>query len=185
MKRLSLILLSICFIFPFTLVETADAQWSLGANFEMRDQNPTNGFGVRIDRQILSAVPVVDFGIRGHFSYFSEKNSVSRESVSYDREFESFDYGLAAQAGINVALLKPYVGLGVGMDQSSLDERGDGDSDRSYDEIDYYINAFVGTQIRLPIVSPFIEYRFSRVADREDIDLSNVSRLAIGLSLRF
>lgn len=186
MKKLLLALLFSCILLPFT-IGTANAQWALGANYELRNEDPTNGFGVRIDREILSAVPVVDFGLRAHFSYFSDKNTVSRESVTYDREFESFDYGLAAHAGIGVGLLKPYVGVGVGMDQSSLDEEGgsNGDSNRSYEEVDFYFNAFIGSEIRFPIVSPFIEYRFSRVSDREDIDLSNISRLAIGLSLRF
>lgn len=187
MKKLSIALLFIFIITPFVTFETADAQWALGANYELRNENPTNGFGIRVDRQILSAVPVVDFGMRAHFSYFSEENTVSRESVTYDREFESYDYGLAAHAGVGAGLLKPYVGVGVGMDQSSLDEEGGGtgESNRSFDEVDFYFNAFIGSEIRFPIVSPFIEYRFSRVTDREDIELSNISRLAVGLSLRF
>lgn len=185
MKKLLIALLFICII-PLAIVETADAQWALGANYELRNEKPTNGFGVRVDRQILSAVPVVDLGLRAHFSYFSEENSVSRESVTYDREFESYDYGLAAHAGIGAGLLKPYVGVGVGMDQSSLDEGGSAEnSNRTFDETDFYFNAFIGSEIRFPVVSPFIEYRFSRVTDREDIELSNISRIAVGLSLRF
>ncbi|MEX2455791.1 MAG: hypothetical protein WD381_00690, partial [Balneolaceae bacterium] len=109
------------------------------------------------------------------------------ESVTYDQDFESYDFGLATYASIGVGLLKPYVGVGVGMDQSSLEEEGINvnGSNRSFDEMDFYYNAFFGSEIRFPIVSPFIEYRFTRVTDREDIDLSNISRLAIGLSLRF
>lgn len=186
MKKLLLALLLTCIIIPFASTETAEAQWGIGANYELRNEDPTNGFGLRIERQILSAVPAVDFGLRAHLSYFSDENTVSRESVTYDREFESFDYGLAAHAGVGVGLLKPYVGLGVGLDQSSLKEEGGATGEnRSFDEVDFYLNAFVGSEIRLPIVSPFIEYRFSRVTDREDIGLSNISRLAIGLSLRF
>lgn len=190
-KKILLTVLSVVLLMPLALTETADAQWSIGASYEVRDEDPTNGFGVRIERGILSAVPIVDLGIRGHFSYFNESNSASAEGVVLDRTFESFDAGLAATGGVSVGLVAPYVGLGIGWDNSSLEyseniiESEYGVQDQ-FDTEDIYWNGFVGAEVTiLPLLSPFIEYRFTKISGRDDIDLNNVSRLALGVSLRF
>jgi hypothetical protein len=69
-KKALLTFISALLLLPLTFTKTADAQWSIGASYEVRDEEPTNGFGVRLERDILSAVPVVDLGLRGHFSFF-------------------------------------------------------------------------------------------------------------------
>ena len=191
MKRLFTALFTICLILPFAFAEDAEAQWAIGASYEIREETPQNGIGVRVERDILSAIPILDFSLRGHASFFNESTTVSRDGATVERDFESFDFGVAALAGVNVALLRPYVGLGLGMDSSSLNEEGTTDP-RGYDSDDLNWNAFIGSYIRLPIVSPFIEYRFSRTFDRDidnfdsdDFSRDNISRFAIGVSLRF
>ena len=190
-KKTLLTFLSALLLLPLTLTDTADAQWSIGASYEVRNEDPTNGFGLRLERGILSAVPVVDLGIRAHFSYFNETNDDSFEGVMFDKTFESYDFGVAATGGVSVGLVKPYVGLGIGWDNSSLEYSEDiSDSEADFrDEFeadDFYWNGFVGAEVTIiPMLSPFIEYRFTDISGREDVSADNVNRLAIGVSLSF
>jgi len=190
-KKTLLTFLSALLLLPLTLTDTADAQWSIGASYEVRNEDPTNGFGLRLERGILSAVPVVDLGIRAHFSYFNETNDDSFEGVMFDKTFESYDFGVAATGGVSVGLVKPYVGLGIGWDNSSLEYSEDisdtGDDLRDeFEADDFYWNGFVGAEVTIiPMLSPFIEYRFTDISGREDVSADNVNRLAIGVSLSF
>ncbi|HKL14691.1 MAG TPA: hypothetical protein VJ915_03605 [Balneolaceae bacterium] len=190
-KKTLLTFLSALLLLPLTLTDTANAQWSIGASYEIRDEDPTNGFGVRLERGILSAVPVVDLGIRAHFSYFNETNDASFGSLTVDQTFESYDFGVAATGGVSVGLVAPYVGLGIGWDNSSLEyseniSGSEADFRDEFEADDFYWNGFVGAEVTIiPILSPFIEYRFTGISGREDIGADNVSRLAIGVSLSF
>ena len=184
--------LSALLLLPLTLADTADAQWSIGASYEVRDEDPTNGFGVRIERGILSAVPIVDLGLRGHFSYFNETNDFSQETgATIDGTFESYDFGLAATGGVSVGLVKPYVGLGIGWDNSSFENSenisgSDIDIPEEFDTDDFYWNGFIGAEVTIiPILNPFIEYRFTDISGRDDVGFDSTNRLAIGVSLRF
>lgn len=189
-KKALLAFVTVLLLLPLTLTETADAQWSIGASYEMRDEDPTNGFGVRLERDILSAVPIVDLGLRGHFSFFNESNDVSSGGVTFDQTIQSYDFGVAATGGVSIGLVKPYVGLGIGWDNTSLDYSG-GDVEgvnlqEDFEAQDFYWNGFVGAQVTIiPILNPFIEYRFTDISGREDVGFDTVSRLAIGVSLSF
>lgn len=189
-KKTLLTFLSALLLLPFTLIDTADAQWSVGASYEVRNEDPTNGFGVRIERGILSAVPVIDLGIRGHFSYFNESNDLNSNGVNFDQTIESYDFGVAATGGVSVGLVKPYIGLGIGWDNTSLDYSNDdvdlGEFQSEFDADDFYWNGFAGAEVTiLPILRPFIEYRFSNISGRDDVGFDTVNRVAIGVSLRF
>ncbi|WP_158607326.1 outer membrane protein [Rhodohalobacter sp. SW132] len=191
MKRTLFVLFSGILFLPLFLTDTADAQWSIGASYEVRDEDPTNGFGVRLERSVLSSVPIVDLGIRAHFSYFNETNSLTTSGATIERDFESLDFGFAGTGEVSVGLVSPYVGLGIGWDNSSLEyseniSESSFDVREEFDTTDFYWNAFVGARVSIiPMVSPFIEYRFSQVSGREDVNLDNINRLALGVSLRF
>lgn len=189
-KKALLTFISALLLLPLTLTDTADAQWSIGASYEVRDEEPTNGFGVRLERDILSAVPVVDLGLRGHFSFFNESNDLTRDGVTFDQTVQSYDFGVAATGGISVGLVKPYVGLGIGWDNTSLEYSGDNlgsvNLQDEFEAEDFYWNGFVGAEVTIiPVLSPFIEYRFTDIAGREDVGFDSTNRLAIGLSLSF
>lgn len=173
--------------------QIAAAQWSLGASYEIRDEEPESGFGVRLERDILQRLPIVNLGLRGHFSYFNEENSVSRDGLTYSRELTNYDYGLAAVGGVSVGLVAPYVGLGLGsstMDVSRDDFSDTGapmDEDNSDSAI--YWNGFVGAEISpVPLLTPFVEYRLEQVSDYENLDDSieeGNGRLIFGVSINF
>jgi len=180
MKKLLFTILT--FGFLFTVTDRADAQWALGASYETRNEEPTNGFGLRVERSVLSAVPLVDFNMRAHFSFFNDDALVTRDEQEFSGDIEAYDYGLALTAGIGIALVKPYVGLGIGAETYDFQ----GDSGGGFDENNFFWNGFGGVELQLlPMLRPFVEYRFSKISGKEEINFDNVSRLALGVSLRF
>lgn len=168
------------------LIPVRDAQavtgWGIGASYEIRDSDPSNGFGLRLERGILSAVPLVDFRMRAHFSYFSEDVSSYRD-IGPPAELDVFDFGLAVTGGIGIGLLHPYVGLGLGQ------ERFRSESDEpllDFSENSIYWNLYGGLRLPiLPLVSPFVEYRFTRLMDADEFDYKHNSRFAFGVTLNF
>ncbi len=180
MKKLLFAILTVGFLFTFT--SQASAQWSIGASYETRNEDPTNGFGVRVERSILSAVPVVDFNMRGHFSFFNDEAQITPDEQSYSGDIEAYDYGLALTAGVGIAIVKPYVGLGIGAENYDFQ----GDQGLSFDESNFFWNGFGGLELSiLPMVKPFVEYRISQISGSDQINFDNVSRIAFGVSLRF
>lgn len=179
MKKLLFALLTVGFMFIFT--DQASAQWSVGASYEIRNEEPTNGFGLRVERGILSMVPIVDFNMRAHFSFFNDDAELTSDNQTFSGEVDAYDFGLALTAGAQIALIKPYVGLGVGAESYDFD----GESN-SFDETNLFWNGFGGLELSiLPMIKPFVEYRISRISGSDQIDFNNVSRVAFGVSLRF
>ncbi|TVQ71630.1 MAG: porin family protein [Balneolaceae bacterium] len=156
--------------------------WGIGASYEIRDADPGNGFGLRLERGILSSVPLLDFKMRAHFSFFSEDVDSYRD-FGPPAELGLFDYGLAVTGGIGFGLFHPYVGLGLGQ------ERFRSESDEpilDFSENSIYWNLYGGLRLPiLPLVSPFVEYRFTRLMGADEIDYNHNSRLAFGVTLNF
>lgn len=69
----------------------------------MRNKDPKSGFGVRVQKGILQKIPIVDIGLRAHFSYFSGENDISRKGLTYSTDMTEYDFGLAAMGGISLA----------------------------------------------------------------------------------
>lgn len=183
----------------FALPAQTMAQWSLGASYQMRDEAPENGFGVRLEREILQGLPLVDLGIRAHFAYFSEGNNLTVTGENKDITFgevKYYNYGLSAVAGVSVGFIKPYVGLGLGastIDIKVEDVQGAADSPGDQSDTKFYWTGFVGAELTIiPKLHPFIEYRFEPVDEAGDA-FNNVSdklfdsngTLLLGLELSF
>lgn len=163
------------------IFNTINAQFAIGASYEVRSEDPKNGFGFRMEKGFLQGVPLLDLGLRAHFSYFNDTNEISQDGVSASTEIDVYDYGLALLGGVKLGLIKPYVGLGVGNQQFKFDPE-----EVFGDESSFYWNGFGGAEITLlPLFNPFIEYRIARLTSADDIDIDNISRLAIGFNLRF
>lgn len=186
MKRLLPLTALVVFLFSASVF----AQFEIGASYELRDSEPQNGFGLRIDKGILGSLPLVDLGLRAHFSYFSEENHVDENSYSYSRDFTDYDFGLAAYGGVSLGLLQPYVGLGLGSvttDISYNDFSGVGAEPEDGDESNIYWNTFAGAKVTvIPMIKPFVEYRYSNkeLSDPRLADKQN-SRIMFGVSLSF
>jgi len=180
-------------VFALTLgvmPEMSKAQTSIGASYEIRDEEPQNGFGLRLEREILQKLPIVNLSLRGHFSYFNE--DISYDNRTYSTDITNYDYGLAAVGGVSLGLLSPYVGLGLGA--STLDVSRDNlpsgsPLDEDNDDSAIYWNGFVGAKVSpIPMIKPFVEYRFEDVSNYSD-ELSDIQnsngRLIFGVSLAF
>lgn len=165
---------------------TGAAQWSVGASYEIRNEEPKNGFGARIEREILQKLPVLKLKLRGHFSYFSEDNYVGENGQSYGK-IENYDYGLAAVGGFSLGLLTPYVGTGLGSTTTDLQNPQGAFSSGS--ESNLYWNGFVGAEVSpIPVLKPFVEYRFQSAESFEKLQNSvnhSNGRLIFGISLSF
>jgi len=167
----------------------AMAQFEIGASYELRNESPKNGFGVRVQTGILQGLPLVNLGLRAHFSYFSEENTISSSGGSYSRELENYDFGLAAVGGISLGLMEPYVGLGLGSEKVDLkhsDFQNVPTQPQDDDESSIYWNTFIGAKVSiLPILKPFVEYRFTS----HDLEMPNMSdktgRIIFGIALSF
>ncbi len=174
------------FIFALTLAtEQAEAQWGIGASYEIRNEDPNNGFGFRVEKEILSGLPLLDLNMRGHFSFFNETNRVTlQDGIRASQDLDVYDFGLAAVAGFNIGMVKPFAGLGIGRERFELS--ADHQNLQSFKESNFYWNAFGGAEVSLlPFLKPFIEYRISRLTSTDDLDVDNVGRLAVGVNLRF
>ncbi len=166
----------------------AVSSWGIGASYEIRDSDPGRGFGLRLERGILSGVPLLDFKLRAHLSYFSENVSTYRD-VQLPTELDVYDFGIAVTGGIGFGLLHPYAGAGLGREQFEASQPGeepDGTLGISFDDDSIYWNLYGGVRLPiLPAVSPFVEYRFTRLMSAEEFDYNHNSRLAFGVTLSF
>lgn len=168
------------------------AQIEIGVSYELRDETPQSGFGVRLQSGILKGVPVINLGLRAHFSYFSETNMIDENTFSYDETIENYDFGLAAYGGIKLGLLEPYVGAGLGSETVDLSAEDfsnappPGSEPNEDEESNIYWNTFAGAKVTvIPLVKPFVEYRFSS-RDLEVPDLNDkTGRIIFGVVLSF
>ncbi|MDR8392258.1 outer membrane beta-barrel protein [Aliifodinibius sp. S!AR15-10] len=191
-KRVLMVLAGVILIGSVTPNQAA-AQWGVGASYEIRDEEPKNGFGVRIERGILNKLPIVQLGLRAHFSNFSEENDVRSNGNLYaDTEVKDYDFGVTALGGVSIGLLKPYVGLGLGSNTVDL-EGSDLPDNLDDSESKIYWNALVGAEISaIPVLKPFVEYRYSDVGESfyDDVQQQNVpsssnGRVVFGVLLKF
>lgn len=176
--------------------QTSSAQTSFGASYEIRDKEPKNGYGARIESRIFKGLPVVQLSLRAHFSYFNEENNLSRDDgAEYSADITNYDYGLAAVGGVEVGPIAPYVGLGLGA--STLDvtredientQGPDFDGDQESKDSSIYWNGFVGAKITALPIQPFVEYRLKEISNYEE-ELSDIQnsdgRMIFGVAIEF
>lgn len=174
------------------LTTASYSQIELGASYELRDEDPQSGFGLRIQKGILGKIPLIDIGLRAHFSYFSETNTVDENTFSYDKNIENYDFGLAAYGGVKLGLLEPYIGAGLGSETVDLNAQDfsntppPGQEPSEEEESNIYWNTFAGAKVTvIPLVKPFVEYRFSS-RNLEIPDLNDkTGRIIFGVVLSF
>ena len=160
-KTLSIVLLSVLAA-GFTY-QQAEAQFSIGASYEIRSNKPTNGFGIRIENDLPLKLPLVAIGVRAKFSNFSEKNSLTTNSVTYDQKLNHYNIGLLALAKVKLGLLSPYAGLGIGTNHLSVKNSGPISFGGSKNKTKIYYEGVLGASVTLlPMLHPFIEYRLQK-----------------------
>lgn len=165
-------------------VTDAFSQTSLGVSYERRNDAPTNGFGLQLERNILSSIPVIDIRARLHGSFFSESADLTFEALTASAgTVQSYDFGAALLGGVGLGLFRPYIGLGVGL------ENWEFDGVQNYTSNTHYYYGLAGLAITpIPFIKPYIEYRLASFDDvsaaRKEIGEGN-ARFHIGITLSF
>lgn len=167
------------------ITNSAAAQWSLGASYQIRNDQPKKGFGIKIQRQILTRLPLVDIGIRARFSYFNKNNNFSpKEGVTLGK-VTYYDFGVDAVGGVSLGIIEPYIGIGIGSNKYKVKKAK---KTEELSDTKFYWNTFVGAELTLiPVLHPFIEYRFMPTDSPtfKNVGLDSEGRLIIGLVLQF
>ncbi|MTI88645.1 MAG: porin family protein [Balneolaceae bacterium] len=171
------------FVFIVLFSFQAFAQLEIGASYEIRDKAPENGFGLRVQKGMLEKVPLVNLGLRAHFSYFNEENRISGSDGPTTGEITNYDFGLAAVGGVSLGLIEPYIGLGLGSETVDLNYDVSGPNEES----NFYWNTFVGAKVSvIPVLKPFVEYRYSnKELSEPTISAKENDRIIFGVSLSF
>lgn len=189
MKRIINLIIILSALFSASIY----AQLEIGASYELRDEDPQSGFGVRIEKGFFEQLPLAKIGMRAHFSFFSDENNVDEGGLTYSQELTNYDFGTAITGGVSVGLIEPYVGLGLG--STTLDIKKDnysifipGDEEpMDVNESNIYWNGFLGAKVTIiPLVKPFVEYRYSdtSLSEPEVADV-RTGRIIFGVSISF
>lgn len=169
---------------------TANAQFEIGASYELRNEDPKNGFGLRVQKGILSSLPVVDLGVRLHASFFSDELDRDNLNQAYTVEYTNYDVGVAGYGGVSLGLIQPYVGVGIGTENYEAvvnNYNGPDDLNPEGDENNLYWNLFTGAKVTIiPMIKPFVEYRYSNkeLSNPTFADAQN-GRIMFGVLLSF
>lgn len=208
LQQTGIILLLFFLLFSIPLAENAAAQWSAGLSYDLRNEDPKHGAGIRVDREIMTFFPFMDLGVRGQFSYYSDEVNLRQDEFENTGNYRTYDIGISGLLLFNIGLLRPYLGLGLGLDNSSLEGSdlqqhanekkvtskmlNDPEpqelsvSTFSWDSVDAYFQVTVGSSVEVfPFLAPFIEFRYTEISGRDDFGIQNYSRVSAGLSFRF
>ncbi len=166
------------------------AQLEIGASYELRDEDPQSGFGLRIEKGFLEQLPLAQVSMRAHFSFFSEENNVDEGGISYSEELTNYDFGVAIIGGVSVGLMEPYIGLGLGsttLDINRSDVVGIPADEEEQNESNIYWNGIIGAKVTIiPILKPFVEFRYSDTSLSEpEVAEVTTGRIIFGVSLSF
>ncbi|MGF1668904.1 MAG: outer membrane beta-barrel protein [Balneolaceae bacterium] len=195
MTKLTKILLSVIII-PVLLClfpKNGYSQWSVWGSFELQDEDPTDGFGIRVEREMVEVIPLIDIRLRAQASRMSEDNRISQSGVMFDQDLTMYDFGLSAMGGFTTGVLRIYTGFGGGYMNFESEARNieiiEGAEITVIPDIDrssFFWNFIAGFEFTpIPLVNPFFEYRFINVTDNDEFAFRNLNRLSIGFSLNF
>lgn len=174
------------------------AQGGIGASYERRDDQPREGIGLRLEKTFGTTDDIVNVGIVGHTTFFS--NTLTLRSgengsgvIFTNTELSTYDLGAALKLAFNVPLVTPYVMGGLGFENYKIQVKSTFDGlDFPNDESTMVLNGTAGIQLRLvSSIRPFVEMRFSQNTKDytfeetfRDLKASN-NRIALGVQLQF
>lgn len=169
----------------------AQAQWSLGAMYEMQYNAPFQGIGLQVEKGILSKWNPVDIRIRSQFSYYK----MQEDHPGYP-ENRRMNFGISGIVGLPVGPIKPYAGAGVlitnftselvnppfpivspgpGYDYSPYHKRETNFAEYFLAGLEFDSGFFL---------KPFVEYQYDLVIEPEFASPSE-GRLVVGISHTF
>jgi opacity protein-like surface antigen len=168
---------------------SAFSQIGLGVSYEIRDEEPTNGFGVHAQLSLIN-LPLVSLSARVHYSYYSEENSLSLNNVRYTQDITSSEFGATGIVSIGLGLFSPYAGLGIGWQnfsvKSVLSEQIADEYDVEFDGDENSAKYFgvIGAAVTpIPLLRPFIEYRYAGIT-KDNLGPSSHGTWVFGVQIR-
>ncbi len=174
--------LAICLLFISSpLLSQSIFGVGVGASYEIRDQDPTNGFGIRLEKNALNLI-LVNLRTRANFSMFSGDSRITAAGIDYDNKVEGWDLSGALTVGFNLGLFGPYAGLGAGVEQVNTESSFITDDGKEFSTFTYGI---LGVEMPLiPFVKPFLEYRYNAFLEDPKNYRQSSSRFMIGVTVR-
>jgi len=191
MAKRFLPLTTIPILLLFFIPQTALSQWSVAGSFQLQDEDPTDGFGIHIERELLKPLPLLDVRLRAHGSRMGEDVEINQAGNSLTQNITTWDFGLAGIAGVSSGVLRLYSGFGGGyMRFESEAEDVDLANSLPFEvitEVDgssFFWNFIAGFEFTpVPLFNPFFEYRYINVSDDDEFGFGSVNRLSIGFSI--
>ena len=188
MRKQKLRFLLIIALLPVSLltINTANAQFALGGGLELREEDPKTGINLRLEKKLEFSLPFVTFRGRLQGGFFTDDDielTQNQFNQFSDPEINSYYAGanLLAEIGIPIPI-NPYGGLGVGYETVTV-KAGDATGNLSGNILDDsegsgYIEATVGLKLSmLPLLKPFVEYRYVEPFSDLDQFRNNVTSL--------
>ena len=190
MKRYVMSRPSAFWIVVFTLLfftaTDSHAQWSIGASYQYRIEEPSKGVETQLSRKFSTSESWLDAFVQGRIGYFFEQKErdvvIDAETVSETRSF-----GAALSGGVRARLnrFRVYAGVGGGYERiwGGSITRSWGQTTRTeVDSMTKYIDRYAGIGMRVfERVSLYCEYRRPFYLDGDGY---GAGRIATGLALQ-
>jgi hypothetical protein len=177
----------------FSLPEKSMARIGIGGGLDIRSEEPTHGYGIRLEYRLIDLPPFADLNVRAHGSYFSDtqimRTSVNGLVTELSEEQSAFDIGAAILAAVKLGPVDPFAGVGLGIDSSEFETSRrvmSPNQVKGIKEVNLYWNLFFGGELSLiPYIKPFFEYRFVQFINPGNINLEDSERFSVGIIFRF
>jgi len=184
---------TVLFLLLFVVPQIALSQWSVAGSFQLQDEDPSDGFGIHVEREFLKPLPILDIRLRAHGSRMGEDVDIDQGGNSLTQNITTWDFGLAGVAGVSSGVLRLYSGFGGGyMSIESEAENIDLSDPEFFDvigEVDdssFFWNIIAGFEFTpVPVVNPFFEYRYISISDDDNFGFSSINRLSVGFTFDF
>ena len=163
-----------------------EAQWLVGVSYEIRDNTPKYGYGLRLERLFgFSPLPIrLGGGIQ--FTSFREEDLSVTLSNDLTEVTDISDIEVFAQVigVINLGLVEGHIGIGYGFE--SVEFSGKESEAINNDQFTFLTTTLGVRLVILPYLRPFVEYR---LRDLKGFDLDIIKEtntrfiFGIGISL--
>jgi len=198
-KTIRLVLLFACF-FILGFVNNVSAQFSIGISAEQREISqfgePEYGLGVLIENDFKIRAPRIRFAWRAYASAFTtQTNYQDAFNVISDDPLNAsiLDAGLAFLLEVKMPLfIYPYGGIGSTYERQKFtlaNQQASDETDlaslQNWDGNALTYDGFIGIKFSpIPLLKPYVEYRYNEYFFRDNILPSN-GRLLFGVMLEF
>lgn len=196
--RLLLILIT-CLVW-LSLADKLSGQLSIGVSAEQREVSvagePEFGVGVRLENDFKIRTPRIRFAWRMHASAFSTSSNYQdtfNDVLNDPVNAEVFDTGLSFLLEVKMPLfIYPYGGVGAAFERqnftissTSADNNAEIEPHTEWSGRGVTYDGFIGIKFSpIPLLKPYIEYRYTEYFWQENILPSN-GRLLFGVMLSF